>query len=148
MPKSPTLNYRKARYPWEKRGEKDPDWQCVYCGRYIRDRRAIRAQKEGPWKVHACMACDAILAMSRLDSLQGKQNRVTEILKITDPTTIPENHRVYVSREGLEIIDWRTGFVKPAETEFQVDVRDAVGIRLDEPVKSLWYSVYEDGNHV
>ena len=57
-------------------------WQCYYCGGMMDDHRAARVIKDLPYlqKIHACPACEALVPVSRLKTLAGRQSYISNVL--------------------------------------------------------------------
>lgn len=92
-------------YPWSVELA-DKEFQCVYCGRFMDDPKAVRRVRENGLWLHACVACGLILSVSRLATLESKQDRVQDLLKI-EHSPSPESFRCYVNRQGVGVMKRR-----------------------------------------
>lgn len=68
-------------FPWRFLMAGKGEWTCFYCGRLMKDVRAVRIIKDLPYteKIHACPACDAVVPLGRSKTLHGRQLHVRKV---------------------------------------------------------------------
>lgn len=62
---------------------KRPIWQCIYCGRWMVDRRARRTIRTKQGKFHACVVCNLLIegGVVRAKSISGRQRVIGKIFE-------------------------------------------------------------------
>jgi hypothetical protein len=89
----------------------DKIWTCFYCGSLMDDVRAVRVIKDLPYKqrIHACVACDATVGLTRSKTLHGRQEHVKKVFGDEDgqitlvlfPNSPEHRMRRFVDRSGV-----------------------------------------------
>lgn len=82
------------------KNEQAGEWQCIYCGRFMDDRRAIRRVNEDGWDVYACVACHRVMPMSRSKRLKGRQKYAIQFFNLRSVPQFP-GYAWYVGQDGL-----------------------------------------------
>ena len=86
----------------------DEEFQCCYCGRFMKRRVDARVVRYEGWKLHSCLACEAILTIGRTPkTFAAKQKRVRQVLRIERPFN--DQVRVYVGQDGVGRVELRKG---------------------------------------
>lgn len=80
-------------------------WECVYCGRYIRDSRAVHRVVVAGWlNRHACPICKIVADKRPVKSLEKQRARIARILNITPQPDPKTPLKVFVDRYGDEFL--------------------------------------------
>lgn len=69
--------------------ETSGEYQCIYCGRFMDDRRATRRTEEEGWIVYACVACDTMKPLMRAKTLKGRQAAAQKMFGVKALPRVP-----------------------------------------------------------
>lgn len=83
--------------------EETGEYQCIYCGRFMDDRRATRRTEEDGWVVYACVACDTIKPLMRAKTLKGRQRFAQKFFGVNYLPRVP-GHGWFVKQDGVPIL--------------------------------------------
>lgn len=67
--------------------DKYGDWQCIYCGKYISDTRAVKRRVIGMWRVPLCLICDALMGVidpEWIHSEEYRRGRLYKMIRVGD----------------------------------------------------------------
>lgn len=76
--------------------------QCIYCGRWMKNDKVWRRADHEGYDLWTCIACQAVLKLTRAQGVAGRQRYVAQILKILKA---PPGYRSYVDRNGLGFLE-------------------------------------------